>query len=57
MNEMTTRPWDSYDTETVGQLMARLVNMNDADRARILAYERKHKKRRQVIWIMVNWNS
>lgn len=56
-DEMTTRPWEGYENATVGQLMTRLVNMDDDGRARALAYERTYKKRKQVIWILVNWNS
>lgn len=55
--DVTTQPFDGYDTMTTGQLLTRLVNLDEDARTRTLAYERKHQKRKQLIWLLVNWNS
>lgn len=52
-------PWPDYDTMNVGEVIsrARQLGVDAAMRARILAYERAHKKRVGVITPLVNWNS
>lgn len=56
-DETTVQPFEGYDNMTVGNLMRRFVNMDDDGRARALRYERKRRNRKQVIWVLVNWNS
>lgn len=50
-------PWEGYNALPVGDVVDRLPTLTDDQRAAVLAYERKHKKRDGIIRPLVNWNS
>lgn len=50
-------PWPGYASMTVDQVLAHAKTVEHALRQRALAYERKHRKRADVIQPLVNWNS
>src|SRR5690606_35023363 len=50
-------PWDGYDAQSVDQIVERLPDLNESERAQVLAYERSAKNRKGIVQTLVNWNS
>lgn len=50
-------PWSFYDQLTPDEILLRCVRGGKVVRAKVLAYERAHKKRDAIILPLVNWNS
>lgn len=50
-------PIAGYDDMSVGDILEKARGLDNAGRAKILAYERANKKRTGVITALVGWNS
>jgi len=48
------RPWPDFDALTVGQVLARCVNLSAEGKAAVLAYELISKKRKGIIEALGN---
>lgn len=53
----SAQPWSGYDDMNVADVLAKAKTVDEATRARALAYERANKNRAGIVHQLVNWNS